>query len=65
MRPVCVTSAGVAVVLLQHQQQLADGEHTDDDHHELDAVGEVDVAAGEAVDARVGIETRRRTSTGR
>jgi hypothetical protein len=28
------------VVLLQHDQQFAD-----DDHHEVDAVGEVDVAA--------------------
>ncbi|MNT64119.1 hypothetical protein D3C72_2019910 [compost metagenome] len=44
------------MVFLQHQQQLADGEHADDDHHELDAVGEVDIAAGEAVDAGVRIQ---------
>ena len=65
VRPVVRDHAGAAVVLLEHQQDLADREHADHHDDELDAVGQVHVVAGEAVDAGVRVEPDASTATGR
>ncbi|MNM87125.1 hypothetical protein D3C81_992990 [compost metagenome] len=44
----------------QQQQDFTDGEQAQHQHYELNAVGEVDVIAGEAVHTAVGINADRR-----
>ncbi|MCY1409329.1 hypothetical protein D9M71_246770 [compost metagenome] len=48
------------VGFFQQQQDFADGEQAQHQHYELNAVGEVDVIAGEAVHTAVGINADRR-----